>query len=343
MSAPSKIAIRVNNWIGDVVMSLAAIEQIRAQHPNAEIVAIARPWVQDLLAFRPDLIDRCIAYDDKGEMKGARGLWRISRQLRAERFDRIFVFTKHLKGAAMAWLAGIPIRAGLATPETRLFLNRGLPFRSLPKSGRHQSWNYLDAAAHAGVPVDAGAKPRLHELPELRERVQTRFLQDAPRPLLAVHAGAAYGTAKRWEPDRYAEICRRHAATTGGSVVLLGVASEADVNQRIAELAGDGILNLCGKTRLDESIAMIGQCDIFLSNDSGLMHVAAAFGKPQVAVFGPTDAEATFPLNPAARVVRHPVSCSPCFQRHCPIGHDCMRGVSTDAVWQALPKTETAR
>lgn len=333
-----KIAVRVNNWIGDVVMNLPALTLLRQAYPDAEIVAVARPWVASILQFRKDLVDRCIAFDDKGEAKSLGGFLRFCKSLRAERFDLGVVFTKHLKGALMMALARVPKRIGLKTGETSLFLNGGVAYKALPKSGRHQSLNYVDVVANGlGISSDDAPKPQLHRDSQSIEQVLKKFLGGNKHPLLCVHAGAAYGTAKRWSQDGYAAVVKRFLEERGGSALLLGVASEAEVNQHIeTTVAHEGVINLCGKTTLAESLNLIAASDGFLSNDSGLMHVAGAFGRPQVAIFGPTDINATFPLNESAALVREAVSCSPCFKRHCPIGHDCMKQVEKGKVWQAL-------
>ncbi len=334
-----KIAVRVPNWIGDVIMALPALEQLRAAYPDAEICAVARPWVKDLLAWRNDLIDRCIDFDDKGTHRGLTGLWRFGRALAAERFDLGVVLTKHFKGAFVFTVARIPRRIGFATPETRYFLHHALPRKKLPKSGRHQSCDYTDMLATTGLTQAATTTmaPRLHRDEARLKEAETAFLVDLPKPWLMVHAGAAFGTAKRWGVEGYRDVCLDFIKRSGGSVVLLGVKAEAEVNDNIATALDPAHhRNLCGATSLSQSLALIAAADRFLSNDSGLMHAAAAFAVPQVAIFGPTDIEATFPFSDKARTVYHKVDCSPCFQRHCPIGHDCMKAVSSQAVGKAL-------
>lgn len=331
MSSP-KILVRTTNWIGDVVMNLPALDLLRRNYPDGEIVAVSRPWAGSLFRFRPDLIDRWVVLDDKHNF---RALLSAAKQLRQENFTHAFAFTNHFKGALLPWLARVPVRAGFLKWETRLFLQKGLRRAGLPPSGRHQSLNYVDLLASCGLDTGAPVTPRLHRIPDLAEAATAKHLNAAPRPWLLVHAGAAYGTAKRWLPERYGAVAKTFLAERGGSVVLLGVDSEREVNRTIAETAPAAI-NLCGQTSLVDSLALIGEADAFLSNDSGLMHVAGAFGVPQVAIFGPTDPYATYPPNVLGSVVHEPVACSPCFKRHCPIGHDCMVGVEADRVWQRL-------
>lgn len=337
-----KIAIRVSNWIGDVVMNLPAIEVVRAHMSEAEIVAIGRPWAADLLGFRPDLVDRCIVAQDRRALRHPLAFYRYCRALRSERFDWALAFTSHLKGALAIWSTRAANSAGFGTAETWPFLKFPLSRKSLPKGGRHQSQNYLDLVDSVGFSYEQPPPPSLRPNPVLNEETRDRYLKESAAPLLVVHAGAAYGTAKRWLPDRYAAVCRKFLRDHGGSVILLGVPAEADTNRAIQQACSDGgVVDLCGRTSLRESIAIISMADAFLSNDSGLMHVAAAFSIPQVAVFGPTDIGATFPKNPRAETLYRKVACSPCFKRHCPIGHDCMRGVGEDDVSAALDRVLT--
>lgn len=333
-----RILVRLTNWIGDIVMNLPGLECLRRAYPKAEISVLLRPHLASLAEFRPDLIDAVIPFEDKGRHRGLSGLWSLGTELRG-RFDIGVAFTKHFKGAFLLRAAKIPVRVGFYTPETRIFLNRGVPFSRLPKTGRHQSLNYVDLVVDMlPEPPEHAPRPRLFADASRVLAMREKYLSGLPGPHLLVHAGASYGTAKRWLPERFAEVCGRWHQETGGGVVLLGVPAEAEVNQTIAELVGASCLDLCGRTSLSESLHLISGAQAFLSNDSGLMHVAGAFSVPQVAVYGPTDVEATYPLNAKATTIREKVPCSPCFKRHCPegFGHVCMTGVEADRVGEAL-------
>jgi heptosyltransferase-2 len=155
-------------------------------------------------------------------------------------------------------------------------------------------------------------------------------------PVVGVSPGAAYGPAKRWLPERFAEAASRLAAECGGSVVVFGSAAERAMCEEVAGAAGGR--NFAGQTTLRAFIEMTAACRVFLTNDSGAMHIASALGVPSVTVFGPTDEEATGPLGAAARIIREPVECAPCLKRECPIDHRCMTRVTVDAVVQAAGK-----
>lgn len=326
-----KIAVKVSNWVGDVVMNLPALDALRAHYPSAEIVAIARPWVKHLFHFRKDLVDRTIVFED-AIMKRPLELKRYIASLRAERFDLGVALTRHFKGAFLLRAAGIPVRIGFSTAASRLFLNRPLSRGTLPRD-RHQSLNYLDLLAQAGGIVSDPVPPRLSPDLELNQQLSEKFLGgDRRGPLLVVHPGAAYGTAKRWFPERFGDVCQWFLETYGGHVAVLGMPIEQDVSRINARVTATGYLDLIGKCNLKESIAFTSLADMVLSNDSGMMHVAGAFQRPQVAIFGPTDVKATFPLNPKAKTLIHEVACSPCKHRVCPIGHDCMKGIEVSQV-----------
>jgi heptosyltransferase-2 len=147
--------------------------------------------------------------------------------------------------------------------------------------------------------------------------------------------GAAYGSAKCWQLDRYAALADRLIADFGATVILFGTASERQVAERIAALMRCHPVNLAGKTPVGELPALFAACNLFVGNDSGAMHVAAAVGLPVVAIFGATDPEGTAPVTPQQTLVQQHVSCSPCFLRHCPVDHRCMTRVTVDAVYAA--------
>ncbi|MDJ0835513.1 MAG: glycosyltransferase family 9 protein, partial [Acidobacteriota bacterium] len=200
-----KIVVRLCNWIGDAVMNIPALEAVRRSNPDAEITVIARSWVEDVVSFRPDLVDRCLSFDDR---VGALGLIQFIRRLREERFDIAFTFLNHIKGSIILALAGIPIRVGFRKLETRFFLTNHLDRKSMPKD-RHQYEDYLDLVEGAGFSIEPRPGPRLDPDFELRKKLAAELLTGLPQPMLAIQAGAAFGTAKRWLPERYALTARQ--------------------------------------------------------------------------------------------------------------------------------------
>ena len=333
----SKILIRATNWVGDAVMSLPAIRAVRARFPKAEIVVMARPWVADLYA-RETAINRVISYAVAPGFRDVRGKWRVARDLRRENFNCAILLQNAFEAAAIAWLAGIPRRIGYNRDGRGALLTDAVP---VPKPGdipRHERFYYLEMLRRAGV---------IFEMPESQairlEGSQTSAVEGTRRfeqrnialPVIGVAPGAAYGTAKQWLPERFAEAAREVAQSGGGSLVLFGSAAERELCETVAGLvrqAGVSVYNLAGETALKEFIEMAATCRVFLTNDSGAMHIASALGVPTVAVFGATDHSTTGPTGPLARVVREPVECSPCLLRECPIDHRCMTRVTAHQV-----------
>jgi heptosyltransferase-2 len=197
----------------------------------------------------------------------------------------------------------------------------------LPKPGeipRHERFYYLELLRRAGVidSLPASAEIRLHRTAALNGK-----------PVIGVSPGAAYGTAKRWLPERFAEAAGALATARGASIALFGSKSERDLCEQVAlRLGGHQVINYAGQTTLAQFIDLASGCELFLTNDSGSMHIASALGVPTVAIFGATDDTTTGPTGANARVVRQPVDCSPCLLRECPIDHRCMTRVSAARV-----------
>jgi len=312
----SNILVRATNWVGDAVMSLPALRAIRERFSTARIAVLAKPWVADLYG-RESFIDEIILYDGQSP-------WRTGHDLRARRFDCAILLQNAFEAAWMAWLARIPARIGYKRDGRQFLLTHAI---DRPKPGeipRHERFYYLELLRRAGLieKLPISAEIRLH-----------RTKSSNGRRVIGVSPGAAYGTAKRWLPERFAEAAGRLAAARGASVALFGSKSErALCDQVAARLAGHSVINYAGETTLAQFIDLASGCELFLTNDSGAMHIASALGVPTVAIFGATDDNTTGPTGANARVVRQPVSCSPCLLRECPIDHRCMTAVTADRV-----------
>jgi heptosyltransferase-2 len=327
-----KILVRATNWLGDAVMSIPALREIRRACPQAELVILARQWVADLYA-REDFCDRILVYDNKGRHAGTMGKLRLANELRRERFDEAILLQNAFDAALLAFLARVPVRVGYARDGRGWLLTEAV---RVPEPGAipdHQRFYYLELLRRTG---------RINALPECadiklggveaaasagRKRWATRGLPTGP--WIGVSPGAAYGGAKRWIPERFAAAARSLADELGANIAIFGSPAEAELCETIAAQAGAGAHSLAGKTSLAEYIELAATCSVYLTNDSGPMHVAAALGLPTVAVFGATDHIATGPSASWAKVVRRQVECSPCMLRECPIDHRCMTAVTT--------------
>lgn len=354
MAEPGRILVRVPNWVGDAVLCLPALGKLREKFPAAELTVLARPGVADLYRGRPE-IKSVLLFDHQGAHRGGPGWLRLAAELRAGGFDLAVLFQNAFQAALLASLAGIPRRVGYARDGRGWLLTEPLPVPRLGEIPAHETYYYLELLRRAGW---LAALPVVERIPlatpaaaireEMRLRLQVHGLGESDRFTQKAHPegarclrvvvapGAAYGSAKCWLPERYARIADRLVEAYNAAVLLCGTPAEASLGDAIAVRMRTQPVSLIGETTLGEFLAVLASADLFIGNDSGAMHVAAGLGLPQVVIFGPTDPAGTGPLNPRARLVRHPVSCSPCFLRHCPVDHRCMTRVGVDEVWQAV-------
>jgi heptosyltransferase-2 len=336
LPASGRILIRATNWIGDAVMSLPAIRAVRSAYPAAHIAVLARPWVADLYA-RESSIDELLLYSVRAGWRDARAKWKLARSL--SRFDAAILLQNAFEAAAVAWLARIPIRIGYDSDARGWLLTHPVPVPEPGEIPRHERYYYLELLRRAGI---------LEELPRVDdirlegsvaagvEGARAFRERNVVGDVIGVSPGAAFGKAKRWLPERFAQAAGRIAREHNAAVALFGSAGERQICEEIAaQLAGVPVLNLAGNTTLREFIALAAACRLFLTNDSGAMHVAAALGIPTVTIFGATNPAATGPAGSNAVIVREPVECSPCLLRECPIDHRCMTRVTVERVTQA--------
>jgi heptosyltransferase-2 len=337
-----KILIRAANWIGDAVMALPAIRAIRAAHngPGDRISILARSYVADIYRDQ-NVADELIVYENRGKHSGFAGRERLAAELRANKFDVAILLQNALDAAWLAWRAGIHERIGYARDGRSLLLTKAIP---VPKPGEipaHEKFYYLELLRRAGwiafVPDESFIQLRIPETH--RQRAADFLLSSGSRPhatRVAIGAGAAYGSAKCWPPSRFAELATQLQTQWDADVILFGAAAETDVSAAIASEMSKPPINLTGKTAIADLPALLSQCHVFIGNDSGAMHVAAAAGLPTVGIFGPTDPFGTAPVTPRRSIVRQQPYCSPCFLRRCPIDHRCMTRITTAEVEAAV-------
>lgn len=325
-----RILIRSTNWLGDAVMTIPAMGMVRKAFPRAEIALVANPGVAELMAEHP-CCDEIIVWDKKNSHPGAAGLIRFSRYLRKQRFDLAILFQNAMEAAIMVWLARIPERMGYRTDGRGWLLNRGVPIGSGEKRLHHVDY-YLHMLERAGVEGEPG------ELSLHCTHDEEGWARDelSGRTWVAVNPGAAFGSAKRWLPERFASAADKIWQEFGTHILLLGGADESSIGSRISQRMHAPHLNLIGKTSIRQLLALLSQCRLLLTNDSGPMHIAAALDIPVVALFGSTDHTTTSPRGKFCRIVRHEVDCAPCLKRHCPTDHRCMTSIGVDEVTEAV-------
>lgn len=309
-------------------MSLPALRALRQRFDSAHIAILARPWVSDLYA-REAVCDRLIPYTPAAGRGDLLAKWSAARQLANEKFDAAILFPNSFESAAVARLAGIPRIIGYDRDGRGLLLTDSIP---VPTAHRHERFYYLELLRRAGLISEFPADSPIHLTPDRAAGSVLLLSRGIEPPVIGVSPGAAYGNAKRWLPERFAESAREIAAGLNARVVLFGSAGERDLCESVAGAIGPRAYNLAGRTSLREFIDMAAACRIFLTNDSGAMHIASALGIPTVTVFGSTDDVTTGPTGPLARIVREPVDCSPCLRRECPIDHRCMTRIPASRV-----------
>lgn len=325
-----KILIRSTNWIGDAVMTTPAMAAVRASFPLAEVVVVANPLVSEL--FNPHAhCDRVIVFDKKGKDHGLRGLMRFSIRLREESFDLAILFQNALEAALMAFLARIPRRLGYRRDMRGPLLTHGVPCGESERRLHHTAY-YMHVLRRNGI--EGGDGNLRLTCTDVESNWAHTVLQHGGT-WIAINPGASYGSAKRWFPDRFAAVADQLADNYSARIVLTGGPGERDLGNDLAAAVKGPCLNLVGKTSVRQMMAVLSQCRLMITNDSGPMHVAAALGVPVVALFGSTDHSTTSPLTPAHRIVRKTTACAPCLKRTCPTDHRCMTAIEIQDVLEA--------
>lgn len=334
------IMIRATNWVGDAIMALPALRVVRQKFPDASISIVARPYVADIYRNQ-GICDELVPYDPRGIHKGLRARDQFALALRARKFDVALLLQNAFDAAWLAWRAQIPQRIGYARDARSFLLTKAIPVPVPGEIPAHEKFYYLELLRRAGwldsLPnVDYIA---LHVPDEHKRHASEVLLAAGSRPntlRLAIGAGASYGSAKCWPPDRFADFANRFLAERDADIFLFGTPGELPVSTAIVAGMTHKPIDLTGKTAIADLPALLSQCHLFLGNDSGAMHVAAAVGLPTVAVFGPTDPGGTSPVTTRFSIVQQKPYCSPCFLKRCPTDHRCMKAVTPGMVQSSV-------
>ncbi|WP_027389730.1 lipopolysaccharide heptosyltransferase II [Chrysiogenes arsenatis] len=328
----NKILVRGVNWVGDAVMTTPALKALRLAHPLAHITLLQNSTTAPLFMDYP-YIDRLIPFRKTSK----KDIFALARRLRREKFDTAILLQNAIEAAIIARLAGIPNVYGYHTDGRRLLLSKSVPATAETRVGHHS--NYYLRMLHGLDLISAPVTPTQLALP-LPPRAVKAAAQWVPDRYAVINPGATYGSAKRWAPERFANVARGLAINHKLHIVVTGVDAEADMARDIVKMVDVPATNLAGKTDLLTLMGVIGGAQIMVTNDSGPMHLAAAFDTPVVAVFGSTDHTNTYPLASRAQVIRSTaISCAPCMKRECSKpGHYCMDAVDPDDVYWACEK-----
>jgi heptosyltransferase-2 len=344
------VVVRGANWVGDAVMTVPALFELRRLLPGAHITLATRRWAEGIFDGA-EFLDDMLALE---EIKGTpSAVLREAREWRARRFDLAILLPNAFAPAFVAALARVPSRVGYATQGRGPLLTHRIPVPEW-RGRRHEVFYYLNLIAELErLLYDSSTveerEPRLAlAVSKARGQEAQRLLREhgwrPERPLVALCPGSTNSRAKRWPAERFAALADMLKEKAGADIVLIGAYEELDISEEVARSMRNRPSVLTGQTDLSQTAAVLGAADLLITNDTGPAHVAAAVGCPVVVIFGPTNPETTRPFSTLAEVVRRPPVCAPCMLRDCPIDHRCMTAITPEEVFQRAAHTlETRR
>ncbi len=324
-------------WVGDMIMAGSLFRLLKEEDPKAHLTVVAPPSTAALLTFMAD-VDRIEKLPVQSGEAALAKRWRLGRSLAHAGIERAIVLPRSWKAALLPYAARIPRRVGYAGEPRWPLLNDRRPFdrRAIPRTVDR----FLALARPRGAAIPEVTPELQFEVPRelLQLTLEKSGLTVPEEPLLALCPGAAYGPAKRWPAEHFAAVAAAWAQQ-GGRIWVFGQPADADAGAAISAAAPAAVSDLTGKTGLAEAVTLLSLADRVVSNDSGLMHVAAALAKPLVALYGSSAADETPPLSPSAQVLEIDLPCRPCHKRVCPLGHlQCLNDLSPAMVLNALDR-----
>ena len=337
------ILIIAPNWIGDAVMTQPLLASLKKQYPESNIDVLASTWVAPIYRACSDVNQVIEAkFEHKQLQWGLRK--QLAKELAVKKYQACFVLPNSLKSALIPWLANIPFRVGyrgeLRFGLINLSLDNPSKVNRPPMVEHYLALSQLLNEEQSVATVSTA--PKLNFLTTAKQSIQAKLLSAKIEPanIYVMCPGAEYGPTKRWPTSHFAALAQRLIASNPDTqIILLGSKGDHVLGQEITSQAKQDahIQNWCGDTTLDEAIALIGMCKAVVSNDSGLMHIAAALKTPQVAIFGSSDPAHTPPLSDKAKVIWLHLPCSPCHKRVCPLGHlNCLNDILPEQVFATL-------
>ena len=336
-----KILVRGTNWIGDAVMSVPALRELRRIFPDAQITLHMRSWADGL--FRDaSFIDELVTFD-KNRWK-YRDVLDNSEFLKGDSYDLAILFPNSFESALTTFLSRIPQRIGYNKDLRGLLLTDPIAVPEW-KDRRHEVFYYLGLIAETERLL-LGRETVSYSIPDISLEISperrayarqqlTGFGIDSSKKIVAMGVGSTNSRAKRWPAEKYAQLNDLLQTELDANILLVGSPDEADVAAKVFEISDKKPINIAGKTNLSDAAAILSEIDLVISNDMGLAHLAPAVGTRTIAIFGPTNPETTRPFSDNAQVIRKVVDCSPCMLRDCPIDHRCMEWIGVDEVFAA--------
>jgi heptosyltransferase-2 len=321
------------SWVGDMVMAQSLFKTLKQKSPQANIDILAPSWSAPLLQRMPEIKEVVIA-PFQHRRADLRKRVQLGRRLRSANYQWAILLPNSWKSALVPFWARIPRRTGYVGEQRWGLINdiRRLERNHLPMTVQR----FVALAGSADQPPPSRESMPVPELKVDQSQVGAALtamqLPTPDRPILMLCPGAAFGPAKQWPAEHFAHVARQYLSQ-GWEVWLMGSQHDAQAAAQIASLCAAECINLAGRTSLAQAIDLMSLASLVISNDSGLMHVAAALGRPLVAVYGSSDPSVTPPLTPNSTVVTLNLSCSPCFKRRCPLGHlKCLRDLTPERV-----------
>lgn len=331
MKEYNNILIRMPNWLGDMVMATPIIADLRKKWPQATITAMASKGLASLLVGNPHL-NEIFTFSRPNEFLRREVRRDIISRLKQGKYDLGILLTNSFSSAVLLWKGEVKERIGFANEWRSLFLTKSVPMPKM-KEKQHLVITYKKVLEPLGVKRTETA-PELFVTSEERQAVRTLLSEyNIPKGnrLIGINPLAAFGDAKCWPPDRFRQLAETLASDKKTTILFFGDAQGMPKVKEICAGLPENVVNLAGMTSLRELVALIEACDLFITNDSGPMHIAAALKTPLLAIFGSTNEIATGPYQHGKIIHKH-VSCSPCYLRKCPIDFRCMRKIDVEEV-----------
>lgn len=332
-----KILVRGTNWVGDAVMTIPALRELRRIFPDAELTLYTRTWAEGI--FRDAaLFDEILTFDKtKSKIKDALAQ---AKELKQHEFDLAVLFPNSFETALVAKMAKIPRRFGYSK-EGRSFLLTDSVEIPAWKETRHEVFYYLNLVAaiekeYFARETDLENEPRIDLTVSDERRGEARKILeengvDLARKTVALGVGSTNSRAKRWQAESYAKLNDLLQNELNANVLLIGAKDEIEISEEVFAKSEKKPIILTGKTNLAEAVAVLSEIDLLVSNDMGLAHIAPAVGTKTIVIFGPTNEKTTQPIG--SEIIRKKVDCAPCMLRDCPIDHRCLTRISAEEVF----------
>ena len=333
MDKINRVVVRGTNWVGDAVMTIAALRELRRLLPDAYITLATSDWAKELFS-EADYLDDLLIQDNRSVFKN-------SRQWRKHNFDLAVIFPNSFASALVPFLARVPFRIGYASDRRKVLLTHAVPLPEW-RSSKHEIFYYLSIVSEVGRLL--GSESVVHQ-PDISLQISEQSRQlgrdllhasgcNDLQPVIALCPGSINSRAKRWPAERYAKLADDLIARLHAQIVLIGSKEELDISLDVTRQMRNQPVVLTGKTNLAQTVALLSSVDLLITNDTGPAHIASSLGRPTLVIFGPTNPLTTRPYSATGEIVRHPPDCAPCMLRDCPIDHRCMTAISAEEVFE---------